>query len=260
MRITLDSEQRQVEIEDGGQRRTVPLYSPASFEALSRWWVKVGWALRYSYAFSWMGRPIIQLPEDVLRIQEVIYAVRPDILVETGVAHGGSLILYASLFKALGKGRVVGVDIEIRPHNRAAIEGHPLGSLVTLLEGDSTDPDLVALVRAEVSPQDTVMVVLDSDHSRRHVLRELNAYAPLVTPGSYIVATDGIMHDLADVPGGRPSWSHDNPLEAARQFAAQHPDFALVRPPRAFNESGTGYTPTYWPEAYLQRRLPGSGA
>ena len=155
-----------------------------AFSVISKAWLRSGWDNKYVYSFAWMGRPVIQLPEDMLRIQEVIYQVKPDVLIETGIAHGGSLIFYASLFKAMGKGRVVGVDIEIRPHNRAAIEAHELYEYLTLIEGSSTAPEIVEQVKQQIKPGDTVMVVLDSCHSKEHVLGELEAYAPLVTQGS----------------------------------------------------------------------------
>lgn len=250
MHVVVDTEAAKLTV-DG---RTVELYSPEGFEVLSQLWVHTGWGLRYSYAFSWMGRPIIQLPEDMIRLQEVIYRVKPDVLVETGVAHGGSLIFYASLFAAMGKGRVIGVDIEIRPHNRAAIEAHPMASRIALIEGSSTDPAIVADVRARIAPGETVLVVLDSNHTRAHVSDELAAYGPMVTAGSYIVATDGIMGELEQVPGGQPGWSHDNPTEAARQFAEAHSEFVLEIPPAPFDESKTGgHRVTYWPGAYLRR-------
>lgn len=254
MKLSIDTDAGKVVLEDGDGRREAPLYSAEAFSWLTRQWVKTGWQLKYSYGFTWMGRPLIQLPEDVLRVQEAIYRTRPDVLVETGVAHGGSLILYASLFAAMGKGRVVGVDIEIRPGNRAAIEQHELARLITLVEGSSVDPAIVGRVRSLVQPGERVMVMLDSDHSRRHVAEELEAYAPLVSPGSYIVATDGIMEDLEDVPRGRPGWSDDNPSAAARDFAAGHPEFVLEEPPFLFDETEARVQATYWPGAWLRRR------
>src|SRR6187200_2402754 len=136
---------------ESGESR-VPLYSKEGFELLSRLWLKVGWNQKYTYTFSWFGRPVIQLPDDMIRLQEVIHRVAPDVIVETGVAHGGSLVYYASLCKAIGRGRVVGIDVEIRPHNRAAIEAHPLASLVTLIEGSSLDPTVIERARAQVRP------------------------------------------------------------------------------------------------------------
>src|SRR6266850_4346822 len=137
MKLTIDTEAKSLRLENDGQERDIPLYSDEAFEVISDQWLKVGWNQKYPYTFTWMGRPIIQAPEDVLRVQEVVYRVRPDVLVETGVAHGGSLILYASLFKAMGAGRVIGVDVEIRPPNRRALEAHELFPLITLIEGSS---------------------------------------------------------------------------------------------------------------------------
>ncbi|MBV8474808.1 MAG: class I SAM-dependent methyltransferase, partial [Hyphomicrobiales bacterium] len=198
MKLEIDTEAG-VLIRDG---ECLPLYGDASFRALSALWVKVGWNQKYSYTFSWLGVPIIQLPEDMIRYQEVVARLKPDVIVETGIAHGGSAIFSASLCRLLGKGRVVAVDIELRPHNRRAIEAHPLADLVTLIEGSSTDAATIAAVTAQIRPGESVLVVLDSNHSYAHVSAELGAYAPLVTSGSYIVATDGIMRDLTDAPRG----------------------------------------------------------
>jgi cephalosporin hydroxylase len=253
MRVTIDAEQRQLIQEDGDGRRALPLHSPEAFAVLSRWWLEVGWTQKYSYGFTWMGRPLVQLPEDVLRIQEVIWRVRPDVIVETGVAHGGSLVFYASLCKAMGRGRVVGIDVEVRPHNRAAIEAHPLAGYITLIEGSSTDEGVLRRVRELVRPGETVLVLLDSCHSREHVLAELRAYAPLVSKGSYLVATDGIMAEIASAPGTRPEWAWDNPREAARAFARERPDFAAEEPAFPFNEGAITQRVTYWPSAFLRR-------
>jgi cephalosporin hydroxylase len=253
MRVTIDTAERRLVQEDGDGRRVLPLDSPEAFAVLSRYWLEVGWTQKYSYGFTWMGRPMVQLPEDVLRIQEVIWRVRPDVIVETGVAHGGSLIFYASLCKAMGHGRVIGVDVEIRPHNRAAIESHPLAGYISLIEGSSTDEDTLRRVRARLWPTETVLVLLDSCHSREHVLAELRAYAPLVSKGSYLVATDGIMGDIAGAPGARAEWSWDNPREAARAFARERPDFAAEEPAFPFNEGAITQRVTYWPSAFLRR-------
>ncbi len=249
MRLTIDTDAGTLTA-DG---RDYPLDSPEAFRHISRQWVAVGWALRYSYSFTWLGRPVVQLPEDLIRVQEVIFRVQPDVIVETGVAHGGSLIFYASLCKAMGAGRVVGVEIEIRPHNRTAIESHPLAPLITLLEGSSTSPTIVETVRGSIRPGERVLVLLDSNHTKGHVLAELEAYAPLVTVNSYIVATDGIMADVAGKPGAKADWAWDNPTEAAREFAARNPQFLLEDPPLLFNESQLTERVTYWPGAYLRR-------
>jgi cephalosporin hydroxylase len=254
MRILIDTDTRRLTVEDGGKRSEIDLYSKEAFTALSRQWVRVGWAERYSYAFTWLGLPVIQLPEDLVRTQEVIWRTRPDVIVETGVAHGGSLIFYASLLELLGAGKVVGVDVEIRPKNRAAIEAHPLARRITLVEGSSVEATTIARVREAVSSGDRVMVLLDSNHTKAHVRAELEAYGPLVTPGCYIVATDGIMCDLHDVPGGRPEWSWDHATAAAAEFAAAHPEFVLEQPPKPFQEGNIEEPVTYWPGGWLRRQ------
>ncbi len=254
MKLTIDTMEKTLTQEVEGERRVFDLYSLEAFELISRQWVKVGWNQRYSYTFSWMGRPIIQLPEDMVRMQEVLYRVRPDVIIETGVAHGGSLIYYASLCRAMGKGRVIGIDVEIRLHNRKAIEAHELSSLTTLVEGSSTASDVVNYVKSLVEPGEVVMVILDSCHAKDHVLKELEAYRDLVTPGSYLVATDGIMRDLHDVPRGKPEWAWDNPAAAAREFAEKHPEFVIEQPEWPFNESALTENVTHWPDAWLRRR------
>ncbi|NLT23695.1 MAG: hydroxylase [Syntrophorhabdus sp.] len=254
MRLLIDTtEQRLVRYDDAGNEAIYDLYSKEAFELLSMQWVRLGWSLKHEYTFSWMGRPIIQLPEDVMRVQEVIYRIKPDVIVETGVAHGGSLIFYASLCKAMGKGRVVGIDIEIRPHNRKAIEDHELFSYITLVEGSSIDPGIVSLVKGGIGKDERVLVILDSNHTKGHVLAELKAYCDIVSPGSYIVATDGIMKDLHDVPRGSKEWSFDNPFEAARDFLATRSDFVLEQPPWTFNESALDRNITHWPGAWLRK-------
>lgn len=253
MRVTIDTDQRTLTEESGTESRSLDLYSKEAFEIISNLWVKVGWNEKYSYTFSWLGRPIVQLPEDMIRIQEVIYRIKPDVIIETGVAHGGSLIYYATLCKAFEKGRVVGIDIEIRPHNRNAIEGHELSSYITLVEGSSTSPEVLDHVRSLIKPGESVLVILDSNHTRQHVLDEMRSYCDLVTKGSYLVATDGIMKDFNDVPRGNPEWIWDNPNKAAQEFAAETPQFLLEQPPWPFNESKLTENVTHWPGAWLRR-------
>jgi len=253
MKLLLDTDARTLTVENGRGMATLPLYSKEAFEVLSQQWVNVGWDQKYPYTFSWFGRPIIQLPEDIIRIQEVLYRLKPDIIIETGVAHGGSLVLYASLCKAMGKGKVVGVDVEIRKHNRAAIEAHELAAWIELVEGDSVSKETVAHVAALVPPGSSVIVILDSCHSYAHVLAELNEYCSLVTPGSYIVATDGVMEWVADCPRGKPDWKTDNPCSAVKEFLVTHPEFAFESPPWPFNESDLKTNVTHWPLAWLKR-------
>ncbi|AFZ14227.1 Cephalosporin hydroxylase [Crinalium epipsammum PCC 9333] len=253
MKLTIEPDEQTIIYEINGEQHEIGLYTNEAFELLSSLWIKIGWNQKYIYTFSWMGRPIIQLPEDLIRIQEVIYRVKPDVIIETGIAHGGSLIYYASLCKAMDKGRVIGIDIEIRPHNFKAIENHEMYSLITLIEGNSIAPDIITYVKSLVKPEETVMVILDSCHTKDHVLSELEAYQDLVTPGSYIIATDGIMKDLDDVPRGKPEWKWDNPSTAAAEFAQRHTEFLLEQPVWSFNESELSENVTHWPGAWLRR-------
>lgn len=176
MKLTIDTDQKVLIKEEKNLIEEINLYSKESFETISKIWSTVGWNEKYVYTFTWQGRPIIQLPEDMIRIQEVIYRLKPDVIIETGIAHGGSLIYYASLCKIAGKGKVIGVDIEIRPHNRIAIQEHELSDYITLIEGGSTERGIVDKVTNNISKGDTVLVILDSDHSKEHVISELECY------------------------------------------------------------------------------------
>ena len=254
MKLTIDNDNNQLIVEDAGEIKSMDLYTREAFDIASLEWVRLGWQMKYPYTFAWMGRPVIQLPEDMLRTQEVIYRLKPDIIVETGIAHGGSLIFYASLCKAMGKGRIVGIDIEIRQHNRDAIEAHELYEYITMIEGDSSAPEIVAQVDEAVGEAETVLVILDSNHTRDHVAAELRAYQHLVTPGSYIVATDGVMKWVYDGPRGETEWKEDNPSTAAREFIAEYPEFAIEQPEWPFNESDLGTNITHWPDAWIKRK------
>jgi cephalosporin hydroxylase len=251
--IQIDLQKSVVTVDGEDGTRTVPLGSPEAFSIISQAWLRCGWDNKYVYSFTWLGRPVIQMPEDLLRIQEVIASVRPDVIVETGVAHGGSLIFYASLCKAMERGRVIGIDVEIRPHNRQAIESHLLYPLITLIEGSSIDPVVVRRVKDEIKVDERVLVVLDSKHTKDHVLAELEAYAPLATVGSYIVVQDGCMESMAGAPRSAPDWSWNNPRQATREFVARAPDYAIEEPPFAFNEGLITDRVTYWPEGYIRR-------
>lgn len=192
-------------------------------------------AARYSYNFLWQGRPIIQYPQDMVAMQEIVWATRPDLIIETGIAHGGSLMLSASLLALLDytdaaergevldprqpRRRVLGVDIDIRAHNRAAILAHPLAGRIDMLQGSSVAPDILESVRAVASRFERVMVCLDSNHTHEHVLAELEAYAPLVSRGCYCVVFDSVVEDLpADQFGDRPWGPGDNPKTALREY------------------------------------------
>jgi cephalosporin hydroxylase len=183
----------------------------------------------YAYLWSWMGVPIIQMPADILATQEVIWNTKPDIVIETGVARGGSVIFMASLLKLIGKGRVIGVDIDIRAHNRDSIERHALSPLISLVEGPSTATETLARVKAEIPAGASVMVVLDSDHSRDHVLDELRAYGPLVTRGQYLVVADTLLGQMDELqtPTKRSKvwYAGDEPYAALRTYMEETEEF-----------------------------------
>jgi cephalosporin hydroxylase len=191
-------------------------------------------AARYSYNFSWLGRPVIQYPQDIVAMQELIWSLQPDLIVETGIAHGGSLIFSASMLElnaACGgpkDARVVGVDIDIRAHNRAAIEAHPMAHRIRMIQGSSIDPAIVSQVRAVAAGYRRVLVSLDSNHTHEHVLAELEAYAPLTSVGSYCVVFDTIIEDLpAGIYPDR-SWGPGNsPRSAIEAYRAGHPEFVV---------------------------------
>jgi cephalosporin hydroxylase len=253
-RIEVDLRAGMVTVFEAESKRTLRLDTAEGFDAVSEAWLRAGWDAKYVYGFSWLGRPVIQLPEDLVRIQEVIWSLQPDLVIETGVAHGGTLVFYSSLLELIGRGRVIGVDVEIRPHNREALEQHPLGHRFELVEGDSIAPSTVGDVRARAEGAEVVLVVLDSNHTKAHVLAELEAYAPLVTTGSYIVAMDGIIQGIEGAPRTSPDSTWNNPLGAVDDFLARHPEFEPHEPEWPFNEGRVRSRVTYWPRGFLRRR------
>lgn len=190
----------------------------------------------YSYNFSWMGRPVIQYPQDLVAMQEIIWRVQPDLIVETGIAHGGSLIFSAAMLElnaACGgpaDAKVLGLDIDIRAHNRQAIEAHPMSRRISMIEGSSTAPEVIEQVRQFASGRKSVLVCLDSNHTHAHVLAELEAYAPLATVGSYCVVFDTIVEDLPkEMYPDRPWGPGDNPKTAVHEYLKTHPEFEIDR-------------------------------
>jgi cephalosporin hydroxylase len=188
---------------------------------------------KYSYNFSWLGRPIIQYPQEIVAMQELLWRVQPELIVETGIAHGGSLIFSASMLELVAAcggpadARVLGIDIDIRPHNRAAIEAHPMFRRISMIEGSSIAPEVTAQVRAAAAGK-RVLVCLDSNHTHSHVLAELEAYAPLIAVGSYCVVFDTVVEDLpAGVHTDRPWGPGDNPKTAVHAYLRGHPEFEI---------------------------------
>ncbi len=185
---------------------------------------------RYSYNFTWMGRPIIQYPQDMIAMQEIIWEVKPDLIIETGIAHGGSLIYYASLLELIGKGEVLGVDIDIREHNRHEIETHPMFKRIKMIQGSSIDPTIVTQVASHAKGKKTVLVTLDSNHTHDHVLTELKMYSPFVSLNSYLVVYDTIVEKLPldSLPGQQRPWSKgNNPWTALNTFIDENPQFTI---------------------------------
>jgi cephalosporin hydroxylase len=229
--------------------REVDIYGEDGLRIVSNLWTRAGWQHRIYDRVRWLGIPIMQLPEDILMMQELIYQVRPDVIVETGVAYGGTAVLYASMLELLGKGQVISIDIKLREDTRLALHAHPMSKRIILLEGSSTDKAVVARVQQMVRPEDKVLVALDSNHTYTHVRQELEQYSPLVKPEGYIVVFDGVMEILADAPSGKPEWVTDNPAAAVRDFLVEHPEFE-VDP--YYNRLSV----TYSPGGFLRRRLP----
>lgn len=202
---------------------------------------------KYSYHFSWMGRPIIQLPQDMLAMQEIIWRVKPDLVIECGIAHGGSIIYYASLLELQGHGEVLGIDVDIRPHNREAIESHPMSKRIRMIQGSSLDPAIVEQVRAAALGK-TVIVVLDSNHTHEHVLEELRLYGPLVSLDSYCVVMDTVVEDMpADFFPDRPWGPGDNPKTAVWAYLKENHSFEIDYPMQ------NKLLVTVAPDGYLRR-------
>ena len=214
---------REVEDEIEGMKRDEPLRD------LSNKWIRDVTRHKYAYHFTWMGRPIIQVPQDVLAMQELVWTVRPDLIVETGVAHGGSLVFYASMLELLGDAdrRVIGIDVDIRAHNRAALERHPMMKRISLIEGSSIAPEVVKRVH-EVARGKRVLLVLDSNHTHDHVLQELELYTPLVPKGSYAVVFDTVIEEMpAEFYGDRPWHPGNSPQSAVREFLVRNKRFVV---------------------------------
>ncbi len=226
--------------------RVTHIGADAEMQELTAGFLRRSIELQYSYNYFWMGRPIIQYPQDIMAMQEIVWKTRPDLIIETGIAHGGSLILSASLLALLDmadaiesrttmdvlepRRKVLGIDIDIRAHNRAAIEAHPMSNRITMLQGSSIADDIVSQVRAFSAPFQRVLVCLDSNHTHDHVLAELEAYSPLVTAGSYCVVFDTIVEDLPrDMYPDRPWNKGANPKTAVWEFLKSHPESEIDR-------------------------------
>jgi cephalosporin hydroxylase len=230
----------QEEFESEKQARIEAYANDVEMRRSSMDWFTVSLARKYSYNFTWLGRPIIQYPQDMVALQEIIWRVQPDLIIETGIAHGGSLIFSASMLALLDLNEgapggtvsvrrlVLGLDIDIRAHNHAAIHAHPLSSKIKMIQGSSVDPEVIAQVRVVAQGKSRILLCLDSNHSQEHVKKELEAYAPLVSPGSYCIVYDTYIEDM---PAGyvfEKSWGHgNNPRNAVESFLKEHGEFSV---------------------------------
>lgn len=208
--------------------------SDQEFKRLTRQWQDRAQMLRYSYHFEWLGRPIIQYPQDIVAMHELIWKIQPDLIIETGIAHGGSLIFYASMLElnAICGGppdaEVLGIDIDIRAHNRRAIEGHALYKRIAMIEGSSTAAETIEKASAISARKARTLVCLDSNHTHKHVLGELRAYAPLTSVGSYCVVFDTVIDDMPEALFADRSWAPgNNPKSAVKEYLKQHPEFEI---------------------------------
>jgi cephalosporin hydroxylase len=202
--------------------------SDEELAALTRRWFDRSIAHGYSYHFRWLGLPVIQYPQDMVAMQELLWSIQPDIVLECGVARGGSLVYYASLLQLIGRGgRVIGIDVDIREPNRRSIEAHPMAKHIDLIEGSSTDAETVARARALIGPEKTVLLVLDSNHTHDHVLRELELYTPLVRAGSYVVVFDTIIEFMSASFDDRPWGKGNNAYTAVKAFLETNRRFAI---------------------------------
>lgn len=205
------------------------LAAAEAVQATSARWLRQTHDLRYDYNFTWFGRPILQLPQDIMALQELVFRIQPDLIIETGIAHGGSLVFFASLLHLQNQnGLVLGIDRDIRAHNRREIEAHPMAHRIAMLQGSSVADDTLTAVRRFAAGRQRVMVVLDSNHTEDHVLQELALYAPLVTNGSYLVVCDTIVEDLGpDAFPDRPWGPGNSPKSAVAKFLQQNRDFEV---------------------------------
>ena len=225
----------------------VNLYSKEGIEMLSNLWIKGAAEFKLMYELTLMGRPIIQFGTDMIMLQELIWKIKPEIFIETGIAHGGSLIYTASLFELMGNnGQVIGIDVEIRAHNRVAIEAHSMFKRIKMIEGSSISDSTINDLEKLLDNGKTTMVMLDSNHSRDHVLSELRLYSKYVSVGSYIIVQDGSQEWVSDIPRGKPEWKQDNPLAAIDIFLKENDDFII-------DEIYTRLGITQSPNGYLKK-------
>ncbi len=230
------------------QRKIKSMSLDKKVKDTSKKWFSQTYKYEYSYHFRWLGRPIIQYPQDIMALQEIVWDVKPDLIIETGIARGGSLIFFASLLELIGKGSVLGIDIDIRSHNRKEIEKHPLFKRINMIEGSSIDEKIVKDVYNVARGKKSIMVVLDSNHTHDHVLKELKFYSPIVTKNSYLVVFDTVVADLPRHYFTKRPWKKsNNPKSALIEFLRNNRQF------RIDNKITNKLVITAAPDGYLKR-------
>ena len=216
------------EFENNNKHKIQMMAKKTSIKKATTEWFYLTYPYQYSYHFKWLGRPIIQYPQDIVALQEIIWKVKPDLIIETGIARGGSLIFSASLLELIGKGKVIGIDIDIRKHNKSAIKKHSLSKRITLLEGSSIDPSIVEKVYKITKNKKPILVILDSNHTHAHVLEELKFYSPLVKKGSYLIVFDTVIDDIPKNLLKNRSWGKNNsPKSAVKEFLKNNSRFVV---------------------------------
>jgi len=217
-----------IEFEKENKKNIDLMSKDPKLKKITRSWFDLAFKHQYSYHFTWLGRPIIQFPQDMIALQEIIWDVKPDIIIETGIAHGGSLIFSASMLQLIGRGKVIGIDIDIRKHNKDEIKKHPLYKRIKMIEGSSVDPKIIKKVFSAVKDKKKIMVFLDSNHTHEHVLKELEAYSSLVKKGSYIIVFDTMVEDMPKNSFPNRPWSKkNNPKTAVREFLKKNKRFKV---------------------------------
>ena len=217
-----------IEFEKENKKNIELMNKDSKLKKMTRSWFDLAFKHQYSYHFTWLGRPIIQFPQDMIALQEIIWDVKPDIIIETGIAHGGSLIFSASMLQLIGRGKVIGIDIDIRKHNKDEIKKHPLYKRIKMIEGSSVDPKIIKKVFSAVKDKKKIMVFLDSNHTHEHVLKELEAYSSLVKKGSYIIVFDTMVEDMPKNSFPNRPWSKkNNPKTAVREFLKKNKRFKV---------------------------------
>ncbi len=252
-KLIIDFENEEIQILESHNSYTHKFSTEKAFNAVAQAYLRLGWDNKYVYSFKWLGRPIIQLPDDIIRLQELIYEVKPDVIIDIGIAHGGSLIFNSTLLKTYGGRKVIGIDIDIREKNLKAIKEHKMFDQIELIQGNSTSDNVFFEAKNFIKESDKVMVFLDGKHTYDHVYKELEMYSKLITKGSYIVAMDGIQRDLVGAPRSNPDWQTNNPANAAEDFVKNNKNYEIDLRLPSFNEGNIKQHVTYWPSAYIKK-------